>query len=91
MRRLRKQTLKTDSLRPETDCPGSWIPSTVRGNAIQTRDVSLVSPARFSFILDGADRDTVPGFFFEHIADALSFSLNTVGFDAILLDERILD
>ena len=45
---------------------------------------------KFLFVvLDCAYADAVPGFFFEHIADAFAFSLDAVGSYAIFLDEGV--
>ena len=41
-------------------------------------------------VLDCADAYTVPGFFFEHVADAFAFSLDAVCGNIVFLDESVL-
>lgn len=41
-------------------------------------------------VLEGADADAVPAFFFKHVADAFAFSLDAVGRNLVAFDESLL-
>ena len=41
--------------------------------------------------VEGADGNAVPAVFVEHVADAFALSFDARGFDAVFLDEHVLD